>query len=315
MSNADITVAVDGSTGYVGSHLVHELRQRGVNVNAIVHSNARQSDCDFLESCGAVLYKTDLDANAKPLSDALSKANCAVHLIGSIAPPKGQRLEDLHKGQTTQLVEACKKFGTKILMVTALGSSSDAASDYHRSKWQAEEVVRQSGLQYLILRPSLIIGRKVGKRNSKLMTRYLNLLDEKPKIPVIAGGLNRVQPVSVSDLVKAIANAIIEDAPQNSILEIGGEEAISMKDLLELLMDITGKHKPLQAIPAGLANILALVMETVQNVPLLSRDQVKLSQTDNVCTNNALESLLHSKPESIKSALATYKEPLAKALV
>lgn len=314
-ANAQITVAVDGATGYVGSHLVHELRQRGVNVNAIVHNSAKKSDCDFLESCGAVLYKTELDAASSTLVGALKNADYAVHLIGSIAPPKGQKLEDLHKGQTTQLVAACKKSGTKILMVTALGSSADADSVYHRTKWQAEEVVRQSGLPYLILRPSLIIGRKVGRRDSKLMARYLKLLKEKAKVPVIAGGANRVQPVSVVDLARAMANAIIEGAPLNETLEIGGEQAISMKDLLGLLMDSTGKHKPLQAIPAGLANILAGILETVQTVPLLSRDQVKLSQKDNVCRNNALESLLHSKPESIQSALATYKEAVARALV
>jgi uncharacterized protein YbjT (DUF2867 family) len=315
MSNAQITVAVDGATGYVGSHLVYELRQRGVNVNAIVHQAANDSDCKFLESCGANLYKTALDANSNELQKALKGADYAVHLIGSIAPPKGQKLEDLHKGQTTQLVESCKKSGTKIIMVTALGSAADADSVYHRTKWQAEEVVRQSGLPYLILRPSLIIGRKVGRRDSKLMARYIKLLEEKAKIPVIAGGTNRVQPVFVVDLAKAISNAIIEGTAQNSTVEIGGAEAISMKDLLGLLMDTTGKHKPLQAIPAGLANILATVLEAVQNVPLLSRDQVKLSQKDNVCQNNALESLLHSKPESIQSALATYKEPAARAVV
>ncbi|MGC5183974.1 hypothetical protein ACPXBI_28385, partial [Escherichia coli] len=63
-------------------------------MHAIVHPGANEADCAFLESCGAKIFKTNLDANSPVLLEALNAAQSVVHLIGSIAPPKGQKLAD-----------------------------------------------------------------------------------------------------------------------------------------------------------------------------------------------------------------------------
>lgn len=301
------TVAVDGATGYVGTHLVHALCKKGIGVRAIVHPGANSKDCDFLLNSGAELFKTDLDAGSDTLKRALDGADCVVHLIGSIAPKKGQKLEDLHAGMTQHLLEANKGMTAKMLMITALGTAENAESLYHRSKWQAEELLRKSGHTYMILRPSLILGRQVGRRDSKLMARYIHLINTRPRVPVLGGGKNLLQPVFVGDLATAISKACLDASLVNKTIEIGGTEVLSMKDLLGKLMDALGKQKPLQPVPLGLAAMLAPILEMVQNVPLLSRDQVKLSGSDNICSDNWLEKLLESKPVSLAEALATYR--------
>ena len=302
-----MAVAVDGATGYVGNHVVHQLRKQGVEVRAIVHPGAKQADCDFLQSTGAEIFKTDLQANSETLKKALSGVDAVVHLIGSIAPKKGQKLEDLHGGMAEQLLLAAKGSNTKVVMITALGTAENAESLYHRTKFQSEEFLRKSGLPYMILRPSLIIGRQVGKRDSKLMARYIHLINTRPRVPVLGGGANLLQPVFIGDLCAAIAKAALDGSLIDQTLEIGGSEVLSMKELLGKLMRTLGKEKPLQAVPLGLASLIAPILEAVQNVPLLSRDQVKLSSTDNICSNNALESLLDSAPVQLEQALATYK--------
>lgn len=301
-------VAVDGATGYVGSHLIHKLCQQGTTVRAIVHAGARAEDCQFLESCGATIFRTDLQADSAILAQALAGATSMVHLIGSIAPPKGQKLEDLHAGQSKQLVEACKKSGSKVIMITALGTSAEADSVYHRTKWQAEELLRQSGLAHVILRPSLIVGRLVGRRDSKLMARYIQLIEEKPRVPLVGGGKNLVQPVFVADLAAAIVKSIANRELTNKTLEIGGSEVLSMKDLVLKLMEILQISKPLLAIPPALASIAASLLELVQTVPLLSCEQVKLSLKDNICSQNALGTILNLEPEPLARALSTYKK-------
>ncbi len=306
-ANNGTVFAVDGATGYVGSHLVDTLCKKGYSVRAIVHNNAKDADCQFLESCGAKLFKTDLDANSQVLKDALNGATCMVHLIGSIAPPKGQKLEDLHAGQSLQMIEACKRASTKVVLVTALGTSANAVSLYHRTKSQSEELLKNSGLPFVILRPSLILGKQAGRRDSKLMTRYIKLIHDRPRVPLIGGGKNLLQPVFVGDLSEAIINAATDESLSKATLEIGGPEVISMHDLISRLMDTIGIRKPLQALPVGIASILAPIMETFQSVPLLSSDQVKLAGIDNICSDNAIETVLKVNPKSLKLALDTYK--------
>lgn len=301
-------VAVDGATGYVGNHTVAELKAQGFDVVCLVHAGAREKDVAFLKSLGAQTAVVSLDSDNDELKNALRSCTHAIHLIGSIAPKKGETLSDLHAKQTASLVKAAQAVGVrKLIQVTALGSAENAVSEYHRTKWQAEQHVRQSGLSWIIYRPSLIIGKTVGNRNSKLVSRYMELIDTRPRVPVIGGGSNRVQPIFVMDLAKSIAKAISEDQFDNKEYELGGPESLSMREFIERLIKLKGTKKTIAPIPWFAANILAAGCELVQNVPLVSRDQVKLSQQDNVCADNALDKVFGIIPTPIDDALATYK--------
>jgi len=306
MSNAAPLIAVDGATGYLGNHLVFRLRQSGATVRCIVHPGARKKDIDFLKSTGAQIAVASLsDAQAMP--EALKGVNVAVHLIGSIAPPKGQCLEELHGTQTAGLVKSAKAAGVrKIVQVTALGTAADAESIYHKTKWQAEEHVRQSGLNWVILRPSLIVGKQVGNRNSKLVARYINLINSRSTVPVIGGGSNRLQPVFIGDLAQALERAINQSEFDNQMFEIGGDEILSMRQIVQKLMHTLGTNKKISGVSPLAAGVLARICETVQRVPTISRDQVKLSLRDNVCSNNALRTKFGIEPTSMDAALATY---------
>lgn len=313
MSAAQI-IAVDGASGYVGNHVVAELRKRNIDVRCIVHPGVKDADREFLKSTGSEIFQTDLSSASETLQNALNGVSAVIHLIGSIAPPKGQKLSDLHAGQASELIAACKKAGVpKIVMITALGTAPDAVSEYHRTKWQSEELIRNSGINYVILRPSLIIGRLVGSRNSKLIARFNKLIDERPQVPVIEGAKNQIQPVFIGDLADAIATAATaanNDANfKNQTFEIGGAEVLQMHQLISELMKMKGVSKPLKSLPASLASIFAFVLEAVSpGVPLLSRDQVKLACTDNICRDNALKPVFNVTATSIDSALQSYAQ-------
>jgi NADH dehydrogenase len=306
MTDATPLIAVDGATGYLGNHLVWRLRQSGATVRCIVHPGAREKDIDFLRSTGAQIAVASL-SDGKAMLEALKGVDVAVHLIGSIAPPKGQRLEELHGTQTANLVKSAKEAGAKkIVQVTALGTAADAESTYHGTKWQAEEHVRKSGLKWVILRPSLIVGKQVGNRNSKLVARYMDLIRTRSTVPVIGGGSNRLQPVFIGDLAQALELAINGAQFDNQVFEIGGDEILSMRQIVEKLMQTLGTNKKISGVSPLAAGVLARICETVQRVPTISRDQVKLSLKDNVCSNNALRTKFGIEPTSMDRALATY---------
>lgn len=305
-------IVVDGATGYVGSHLVAALCENGFDVRCLVHKGAREKDIEFLKSLKAKVYVADLENDSAELNSAFAGAETAVHLIGSIAPPKGLTMQDLHVNQTRQLVKMCQQNQIKkVVMVTALGSSSQAESNYHSTKFQAEELLRTSGLNHVILRPSLIFGRQVGTRDSKLVARLIEAIETKPVVPLINGGANLIQPIFIGDLVDALLTVINRDDLVNQTYELGGASVISMKQFVEMLMETLSIKKPLVGLPTPVAVLLATCMEATSRVPLISRDQVRISKNNNVCATNDLSVKLGVEPRHIKAGLNTYKEKLA----
>jgi len=301
-------IVVDGATGYVGSHLIAALAENGFAVRCLVHKGASNRDIEFLKSLNAKVYVADLENASPALSEAFSGAQIAVHLIGSIAPPKGETMQNLHVNQTDQLVKLCQENGIKkVVMVTALGSSSEAASNYHSTKWQAEELVRSSGLNYVIMRPSLIFGRQVGSRDSKLVARLIQAIESKPMVPLINGGVNLIQPIFIGDLVKALVAVIEREDLVNQTYELGGANVISMKQFVDMLMDTLKTKKPVVGLPEPLAVLLATCMEATSRVPLISRDQVRIAKNNNVCQTNDLSVKLGIEPRHIKAGLSTYQ--------
>src|SRR4029450_1493152 len=128
-------------------------------VRCLVRPGADDADVAFLKSLGAEVVSTDFSCADGDVGRAFAGAKAAVHLIGSIAPRKGESLAYLHEKLTGRLVEHCQRNSVpRIVMVTALGTGPGAASRYHQTKWKAEELVRSSGLEDVILRPSLSAG-------------------------------------------------------------------------------------------------------------------------------------------------------------
>ena len=149
------SVLVDGATGYIGSHLVHALakiRDDKTKIRCLVRKNANDSDVNFLQTSGARIFRADLHDDG--LDSAFSEIDIACHLIGSIAPRRGETPASLHVEQTERFVQQCLTAKVKkIIMVSACGANPRAESDYHSTKWRAERIILESGIPSHILRP------------------------------------------------------------------------------------------------------------------------------------------------------------------
>jgi nucleoside-diphosphate-sugar epimerase len=201
---------------------------------------------------------------------------------------------------------------TKLVQVTALGTAENAANDYHATKWQAEQYIRDSGCRFVILRPSLIIGRQVGTRDSKLVARYLELIRTRPAVPVIGGGHNKIQPIFIGDLVRALEKAVCSDELDNQVYEIGGPEVLPMREFVARLIKMAGSNKPIRTVPIFAARLAAWFCQSTQEVPLVSSDQIKLSTTDNICAENSIGTTFGIAATAIDTALQTYSQRQSK---
>ncbi len=302
----DEFILIDGATGYLGSHLTNQLRCQGRNVRCLVRKESSAEDVRVLSDSGAEIVRGSM-ADEQECEQFFQGARYAVHLIGSIAPPKGQTFVDLHQNLSRAFAQAAKRSGVqKILLVTALGTSADAVSQYHKTKWLAEEEVRKVGLRYTILRPSLLVGRLFGRRDSKLVRRLLQLIDDKPFVPLINGGANKIQPLFIKDMVEA-ASRCLSDSYDGETIELGGSTVLSMRRFVEALQEVVGKRKPIINLRPEAGKLVASLMEMVQEVPTLSKDQVVLSMSDNICQANGLSRILGTDGSSLDEALGTYR--------
>lgn len=307
------SVVVDGASGYVGLHLVKALRDRGHSVRALVRAQAAPSSLRTLESLGAEIYKADLticqgSANAQTLHAAFDKVDYAVHLIGSIAPRRSETFDNLHPQSAKAFAHWAKIADVqKVVLLTALGANVNSASQYLRSKALAENCVKEElgEDKVIVFRPSLIVGRQVGERDSKLVRRYVETLKSKALVPLIGGGKNLIEPVFVGDLCLAICQAL-SDREYRGVLEIGGGQKITMRQFVEELSGALSIKKPFLPIAPALARGLAGISQALSEVPTLSRDQALLATMDNVTVDNRLPDLLGHGPAKLADILKVY---------
>jgi nucleoside-diphosphate-sugar epimerase len=314
-SEAALTdILIDGATGYIGSHLAQALRQGyPLTVRCLVRNGASQQNIDFLQAAGVKIYQANLNENSEKLAEIFSKVDVACHLIGTISPKRGESPESIHIQQTEQFITHCLRAKvSKIVMVSACGANGQSEIAYQRTKWHAEQVLKNSGIPAIILRPSLVIGKTTGLRNSKLVSRLQDLIEHKQAVPLVAGGHNKLQPLFINDLIEAIINSIFKikggignDMP---IFELGGSEVLTLRDLTMRLMKVMDKERSILDLPPPVALAVAYSSEVLQGVPMLSRDQVKLSLQDNLCFDNQLPALINRVPTSIEDSLSSYKQ-------
>lgn len=309
-SNSMNIVLVDGANGYIGTHVVYALCKRGFSVRALIREEALEADEVLLQSFGAKVLRAPLEPTSQSSQEAFLGVHTVVHLIGSIAPKKGETLAQLHGGFAEKLVKICRKTGvSKIVMVTALGTDDGALSQYHRTKRLAEKNVEASGIEYAILRPSLVVGRLVGRRESKLIKRYRDIITSgRKRVPLIGGGKNQLQPVFVADLATAVAACVENPQLRGCRLEIGGPQVVTMRQLVEALMSQEGKDLRIAEVPPFVVRPLAKLLEKIMEVPLVTSDQVVLSSIDNICDRNDLVETLKINARSLKEALSSYSD-------
>jgi uncharacterized protein YbjT (DUF2867 family) len=309
-------VVIDGASGYMGSHITAALRQLGYTVRCVVRLKSSEEDVQLLEKTGAEVYRANLGApeSQEVLRKAFEGAGCAIHTIGTVAPRKGETLSDLHIHQTASFVNTCERNQVgKMIMISSLGTRAGASANYHQTKWMAEEILRRQQIPYLILRPAFVVGRVFGRRNSKLVDRYLKLIKEKTTVPLIAGGGNLIQPIFISDLVKAVVEGVSRPASDSEVfgrtLDIAGPEQMTMRQFVErLALEVVGETRTYKSISPALAGFAAVFCELAQDVPTVSSDQVKLAQENTVCLDNALEAVFQIKPTDLRTALLSYKD-------
>ena len=287
------TVAVVGATGFVGSHLVPHLASSGHGVVAISRDGRR---LDGWTEAGVEARAADVTGETG-LEAALSGADAVVHLAAIPRESRGRTFEAVNVRGTRRVVDAATAAGIpRIVHVSVLGVAEDPSLAYLHSKWLGERAVRDSALEWVVLRPSLMFGRGDGFFTLVKVT----LKWWSPGVVVIPGaGDARFQPLSVDDLAIAIERSLVDADRSGSIYEIGGPRWMTYREIVDEVMRVTGMRRLKLGMPIPLISALTAVTDRVLPIFPVSHDQIQSLQRPNYTEPDAFQRAFGVEPRSI----------------
>lgn len=279
-------VTVFGGSGFVGAQTVRALAKAGWRVRVAVRKPGLAGDLRVLGDVGQVQPVRCNVTNADDVAAALKGATAAVNLVG-ILYESGKRTFDLmHVEASRTIAETCAAQGiTNLVQVSAIGADVNSASDYARTKGEAEATVRQIVPTAVIVRPSIVFGA-----GDNFLNQFGAMATMAPALPLIGGGETKFQPVHVADVAEAIARATTRDDTAGRTFELGGPAVWSFKAILQYILRETGRDRLLAPLPFFAAKIIggfAQLTTIVGIAPVLTKDQVILLESDNVVSPGA----------------------------
>jgi uncharacterized protein YbjT (DUF2867 family) len=273
-------ILVTGGSGFVGGHVVHELRGRDLPVRCLVRDPRKASK---LEAWGCELVRGDM-TDAASLRGAVEGVETVVHLV-AIRQGRERDFEQIMVEGTRTLLAAVKEARVaRLVHMSALGASEQTKDlvPYYRAKWAAEELVRAAGVPYVIFRPSFVFGPDGG-----ILPTFAKLARLAPVTPIVGSGRQRIQPIWAGDVATYFADAVQRDDVAGRLFELGGPDAVTWDEFWQRLKRVLGLRRPSVHVPIGLMRANALVTERLPgNVPL-TRDLLKmLEHGDNVVSSD-----------------------------
>ncbi|HEY8777533.1 MAG TPA: NAD-dependent epimerase/dehydratase family protein [Gaiellaceae bacterium] len=274
-------ILVTGGTGFVGGHVVHELRGRDLPVRCLVRDlrgGAR------LAAWGCELVEGDVTDPAS-LRAAVAGVDTVIHLV-AIRQGRREQFQRIMVDGTRDLLAASKDAGVRrFVHMSALGTSEETKDlvPYYWAKWVNEQVVQGSGLPYVIFRPSFVFGPDGG-----ILPTFVKLARLTPVTPIIGSGRERIQPIWADDLAKYFAAAVERPDVANRVFELGGPDVVSWNEFWKRLKRVRGIRRPSLHVPVALMKVNALLTERLPGDIPLTRDLLKmLEHGDSVVTDDA----------------------------
>jgi uncharacterized protein YbjT (DUF2867 family) len=241
-------IVITGANGAVGIALIRYLSAvsppGAMRLRALVRSSARAQS---LQALGAEIIIVDY-RQPEPLQGAVAGAEVVVHLAGALRPRRGETLMQANVEATRPLVEAAASAGVKTCVYLSFpGADPVSENQYLGSKGLAEVVIQQAGFAGAILRIPMILGP-----GSPAVVQ-LRQMARAPLLPLVGGGMVRLQPIAEADVLAAIAWAIAVAPRPLCVLPLVGPETLTYAELLRRVCDRLGKRPRVLRIPRAAA--------------------------------------------------------------
>ena len=214
-------IVVTGASGFVAKNVRKFFSEKNIKVIAISRKNFRK-------------FKNEIKIVSPNYSEKLilpkiNKAHSLIHLVGIGKQSVKHDYNQINVEFTKKIINLCLKSKiSNIVFTSGLGVSKTTSIGYFISKYQAENQIIQSGLNYTIFRPSYIVGK------DDLFTKYLKNQIKKGQIQIPGSGKYSIQPIYINDVCKIIFESLTNLQFKNKILDLVGSESITYQEYVKL---------------------------------------------------------------------------------
>jgi uncharacterized protein YbjT (DUF2867 family) len=293
-------ITVFGASGFIGRHLVRRLARDGWIVRAACRDTEK---AHFLRTMGDVGQVTPWGcdiSDAKSVRVALEDAAAAVDLVGILYESGNATFQKIHADCAKLIAETAATLGiSNFVHMSALGADKNSASEYARTKAMGEDAVKAALPSARIIRPSVVFGPE-----DNFFNTFAGLCRVSPFLPVfgaptfpdvsfgagkpfsinfLGDGGPKFQPVYVGDVADAIVKCLSDSGTAGNTYELVGPNVYTFADIMRLVLKSTSRKRALLPVPFWVAEFEAFFLEKLPK-PLLTTDQVRLMQTDNVAS-------------------------------
>jgi uncharacterized protein YbjT (DUF2867 family) len=295
-------IFITGSTGFVGRHLAKRLSTEGEHPRCLARSREKAQQVLPLDQVELAVGDT---TNPTSLAPAMQGIDTIVHTAFITADQKesrGASYYGVNVEGTRNVVEAAKQAGVKkIIVVSGLGTKPDKPGSYMQGRYLAEQAVKESGLQWSILQPSILFGA-----HAAFFKGLADLIRMAPVVPVVGNSRLKFQPIWVEDVVTCLTKIIREPERNNKTYVIGGPDYFTYGEILDLLARALGKKRLNVPVPIPFVRLGAAVMQTVLPKPPITTAALTLFHFDNITDLDAVKRDFGFQPMSWRTYLAQH---------
>jgi NADH dehydrogenase len=250
-------IAVTGATGFVGRRLTRRLEAAG----HVVVPLSRRTGFDLARP------------DPRALEEALTGCDTVVHCAGINREIGSQTYDAVHVRGTQALVAASLAAGVaRISVLSFLRARPDGPTAYHRTKWAAEAIVRESGIPYTVLKAGVIHGR-----GDHMLDHLSHALYSFPVFGLVGPRDKMVRPVAVDDVARILeAAATGDERLRDQTIAVLGPDPMTLGEAVRRVADVIGRRPLYVRLPVAAHLVLARCCEVVMRIPLISTAQVHI---------------------------------------
>ncbi len=263
-------IAITGGTGFVGRHLARALSSAGHEVMLIARGMDRRD-----EGIRRLAHATFVPAgigDAAKLAEVFQGCDGVAHCAGINREVGSQTFQQVHVVGTRNVVNAARQVRVqRILFLSFLRARPSCGSPYHESKWVAEEIVRSSGLEWVVLKAGPVYGR--GDHTLDHVSRSLRTF---PMFPLVGMHTTLMRPLAVADLVRVAHAFLVDGRLRGKTVALMGPEAMELGEVVGRIARVIGRRPRLLHLPVSVNMVFAWAFERVMTIPLVSKAQVRI---------------------------------------